>query len=117
MVGVVVICPIPQYLSSAKPPALVPESFAVTSSQSESSLSWLWKLFGANGRKEKTSTITIPKYVDRPTEDINLATALQYGMATGLPALSKFINEFVGKTYQPGFSDWTALIQTGNTDG
>lgn len=97
--------------------ALVPESFAVSSSQSESSLSWLWKLFGGSGRKEKTSTITIPKYVDRPAEDINLATALQYGMATGLPALSKFINEFVGKTYQPGFSDWTALVQTGNTDG
>ncbi len=101
---------------NAIPPALVPESFAITANQSESSLSWLWKLFGGSGRKEKTSTITIPKYADRP-EDINLATALQYGMATGLPALSKFINEFVGKTYKPAFSDWTTLIQTGNTDG
>ncbi|KAI0650413.1 PLP-dependent transferase [Trametes meyenii] len=95
--------------------ALVPESFAVSANHSESSLSWLWKLFGGSS-KEKTSPITIPKFTERP-EDVNLATALQYGTATGLPQLSKFINDFVGKVYQPAYSDWTTLVQTGNTDG
>ncbi|KAI9000704.1 PLP-dependent transferase [Trametes punicea] len=95
--------------------ALVPESFSVSNAQSESSLSWLWKLFGSS-RKEKTSTISIPKFPERP-EDVNLATALQYGTATGLPQLQKFINNFVEKIYQPGYADWTTLVQTGNTDG
>ncbi|KAI0329543.1 PLP-dependent transferase [Cubamyces sp. BRFM 1775] len=96
--------------------ALVPESFSVTNSQSESSLSWLWKIFGG-ARKEKTNTITIPKFTDHPQEEVNLATALQYGTATGLPQLQKFINNFVEKVYQPAYADWTTLVQTGNTDG
>ncbi|KAI0355373.1 PLP-dependent transferase [Trametes cingulata] len=96
--------------------ALVSESFSVSKAQPESSgLSWLWKLFGA--RKEKTTTITIPKFTDHPAEQVNLATALQYGTATGVPPLSKFISTFVEKVYQPGYSDWTTLVQTGNTDG
>lgn len=95
------------------PPALVSESFSISNTPSESSFSWLWKLFG--GRKEKTNTITIPKYPDQPT-DINLATALQYGTATGLPQLAKFINSFVEQVYQPAYEDWTTLVQTGNTD-
>ncbi|KAL7282645.1 hypothetical protein ACG7TL_004118 [Trametes sanguinea] len=95
--------------------ALVPESFSVTNTQSESSLSWLWKLFGSN-RKEKTNNITIPKFPEHPDE-VNLATALQYGTATGLPQLQKFINNFVKKVYQPAYEDWTTLVQTGNTDG
>ncbi|KAH9855019.1 PLP-dependent transferase [Lenzites betulinus] len=94
--------------------ALVSDSFAVNNQPSESSLSWLWKLFGSS-RKEKTNAITIPKYPTRPG-DVNLATALQYGTATGLSQLTKFISDFVGKVYQPGYSDWTTLIQTGNTD-
>ncbi|KAI0638513.1 PLP-dependent transferase [Trametes polyzona] len=94
--------------------ALVPESFSVTNTQSESSFSWLWKLFGS-ARKEKTSAIHIPKYPKHP-EDVNLATALQYGTATGLPQLTKFINNFVGTIYQPAYEDWTTLVQTGNTD-
>ncbi|CDO75895.1 hypothetical protein BN946_scf184523.g4 [Trametes cinnabarina] len=96
-------------------PALVPESFSVSDSQSESSLSWLWKLFGSS-HKEKTNSITIPKFPERP-EDVNLATALQYGTATGLPQLQKFINDFVKNVYQPAYEDWTTLVQTGNTDG
>ncbi|KAI0751113.1 PLP-dependent transferase [Daedaleopsis nitida] len=93
--------------------ALVADSFAVTN-QSGSSLSWLWKLFGA--RKEKTNTIVVPKY-PATKDDVNLATALQYGTATGLPQLQKFIKEFVGKVYDPAYSDCTQLVQTGNTDG
>ena len=96
-------------------PALVPDSFALDSSQSGSSFSWLWKLFGSSP-KEKTRPITIPKY-PATKDDVTLATALQYGTATGLPQLQKFINEFVEKTYQPAYSDWQTLVQTGNTDG
>ncbi|KAJ3014187.1 hypothetical protein NUW54_g1370 [Trametes sanguinea] len=88
---------------------------ATEQAPSESSLSWLWKLFGSN-RKEKTSSITIPKFPAHP-DDVNLATALQYGTATGLPQLQKFINDFVKKVYQPAYEDWTTLVQTGNTDG
>lgn len=88
----------------------------MTNSPSESSLSWLWKIF-SGARKEKTNTITIPKFTDHPQDEVNLATALQYGTATGLPQLQKFINNFVEKVYQPGYADWTTLVQTGNTDG
>ncbi|OBZ70291.1 Aromatic amino acid aminotransferase C56E4.03 [Grifola frondosa] len=94
--------------------ALVPESFSLSPVQQESSLSWIWKLFGAS--KEKTNPITIPKY-PTATDDINLAVALQYGMATGIPQLQKFVKEFVEKVYQPAYSDYTTLVQTGNTDG
>ncbi len=108
-------------LSASRPPddlvrftALVPDSFSLASNQSESSLSWFWKLFGS--RKEKTTSISIPKY-PATKDDITLKVALQYGTATGLPQLQKFINELVEKIYQPAYSDWTTLVQTGNTDG
>lgn len=97
--------------------ALVPESFALSTSYSNSStgLSWLWKLFGS-ARKEKTSPITVPKY-PATKDDVNLATALQYGTANGLPQLQKFIKNFVEQVYQPAYADWTILVHTGNTDG
>ena len=72
-----------------------------------------------------TSTITVPKYpADIP---INLSVLLQYGLVTGLPALSlisctseliidKFLLEFVEKVYTPGFKDYEILLSCGNTD-
>ncbi|KAI0776130.1 PLP-dependent transferase [Trametes elegans] len=109
--------PSPEYFPFAaiSGDALVPESFSVTNSPSESSLSWFWKLFGG-ARKEKTNTISIPKFADRPGE-LNLQTALQYGAATGLVQLQKFVHDFVERVYQPGYADWTILAHTGNTDG
>ncbi|EPQ59207.1 PLP-dependent transferase [Gloeophyllum trabeum ATCC 11539] len=95
---------------------LVPDSFPVSSSSQSSSLSWLWKIFGA-GSKEKTTSVSIPKYVKNPRDDVNLATALQYGTATGLVPLQKFLHEFVSKVYQPAYADFETLVQTGNTDG
>ncbi|EJF62296.1 PLP-dependent transferase [Dichomitus squalens] len=94
---------------------LHPASFSTSNDDNEESISWFWKLFGGS-RKEKTSPITIPKHPAKP-DDINLTVALQYGTATGLPQLQKFISEFVEKVYQPAYADWTALVQTGNTDG
>ena len=95
---------------------MVPDSFSTSNVHSEGSVSWLWKLFGGSSRKEKTTPITIPKYPAN-SGDINLAQALQYGTATGLPQLREFIHDFAGKVYQPAYSDWTTLVDTGNTDG
>ncbi|KIP08349.1 hypothetical protein PHLGIDRAFT_18957 [Phlebiopsis gigantea 11061_1 CR5-6] len=99
--------------------ALVPDSFSLHPAQpeEESSLSWVWKLFGASTRKEKTTAITIPKYASDPMNDINLAVALQYGTAQGILPLQKFLQEFSSKIYQPGYEDFTTLVHTGNTDG
>lgn len=95
--------------------ALVPDSFSLEPKQESSTLSWVWKLFGAG--KEKTNPITIPKYVSDPTKEVNLAVALQYGTAQGILPLQKFIKEFSGKVYQPAYEDFATLIHTGNTDG
>ena len=92
---------------------MIPDSFSVQP-KAESPLAWFWNLFGSG--KEKTTSITIPKYPTNP-EEVNLATALQYGTATGLPQLNKFVKEFVAKVYQPGYGDCTVLMDTGNTDG
>ncbi|KAJ7047399.1 pyridoxal phosphate-dependent transferase [Mycena alexandri] len=92
---------------------LVPNSFPVERKQEESSFSWLWKLLGAD--KEKTTPVTVPKYPVRP-EDINLATALQYGMSAGLPQLQKIVKEFSDKVYSPAYENYTCLLHAGNTD-
>ncbi|KAJ7129722.1 PLP-dependent transferase [Mycena epipterygia] len=91
---------------------LVSNSFPVDTQES-SSFSWLWKLLGAG--KEKTTSVTVPKYPVRP-EDINLATALQYGMSSGLPQLQKIVKEFTEKVYNPGYENCTTLLHAGNTD-
>ncbi|TFK55669.1 PLP-dependent transferase [Heliocybe sulcata] len=112
--------PNPSYFpfSSLSADALVPDSFPVsTSSSQSSSSSWFWKIFGAGQPKEKTSSVTIPKYAKDPRNNVNLATALQYGTATGLVPLQKFLQEFTAKVYQPAYSDFATLVQTGNTDG
>ena len=61
-------------------------------------------------------SITVPKF-PTSSDDINLAVSLQYGTAQGIVQLQKFMREFVAKVYQPGYSDCTTLIDTGNTDG
>ncbi|KAJ6599100.1 pyridoxal phosphate-dependent transferase [Mycena vulgaris] len=93
---------------------LVSNSFPVEPAQGTSSFSWLWKLLGAD--KEKTTSITVPKYPVRP-EDINLATALQYGLSSGIPQLQKIVKEFTDKVYKPGYENYTTLLHAGNTDG
>ena len=95
---------------------MVPDSFSLESPPQASSFSWFWKLLGAESPKPKTTPLVIPKYPTKK-EDINLAVALQYGTAQGIPQLQKFIKEFSGKVYQPAYADWTILVHTGNTDG
>jgi hypothetical protein len=92
------------------------DSFALDAVFEESSTSWFWKLFGASGKKEeKTTTMTIPKF---PTAmgQVNLATSLQYGAATGIVQLQAIFKEFSTKVYQPAYDDFATLIHTGNTD-
>jgi aromatic amino acid aminotransferase I / 2-aminoadipate transaminase len=95
---------------------LVHNAYSLNPQEEKSSLSWVWNLFGAGSSKEKTMNITIPKFVSKPQEEVNLATSLQYGPALGILPLSKFTREFVGKVFQPAYENWTTLITTGNTD-
>ncbi|KAJ7591099.1 pyridoxal phosphate-dependent transferase [Mycena floridula] len=106
--------PNPAYFpfSSLSAEILVSDSFPL-SDDSGSSFSWLWKLFGSGS--ERTSTVKVNKF-SKPGE-LNLATALQYGMATGLPDLQRIFKEFTTKVFQPGYSNFTTLVHAGNTDG
>ncbi|KAJ3768951.1 pyridoxal phosphate-dependent transferase [Lentinula raphanica] len=93
---------------------LAPDSFPLETGSKDSSLSWFWKLF-SRSEKERTSTFTVGKYPKHPG-DLNLESGLQYGLATGQPKLNEIIREFVGKVFQPAYSNWTTLVHTGNTD-
>lgn len=68
------------------------------------------------GTKEKTSALYVPKYPVKPG-DLNLAMALQYGMARGIPQLQEVTKEFTRKVYRPGYNNYTTLVRIGNTDG
>ncbi|KDR83779.1 hypothetical protein GALMADRAFT_110657 [Galerina marginata CBS 339.88] len=109
--------PSPDYFpfNTVKADILVSDSFSTKStSGTKSPLSWIWSLF--SGGQETTAPISIPKYPVNP-EDVNLATALQYGMARGIPQLMKVIGEFTAKVYQPGYANYATLLHAGNTDG
>ncbi|PPQ63863.1 hypothetical protein CVT24_009489 [Panaeolus cyanescens] len=80
----------------------------------KSGLSWLWNLFSSSN--STTLPITIPKYTSDPAS-INLATALQYGMARGLPQLQDFVKKFSKVVYQPAYEGYAVLLHAGNTDG
>lgn len=111
--------PSPAYfpVSDISANVLVPESFALSPTEPSTSLSWLWKLFGShNANKDKTQPVTIPKY-PAVEGDINLAVSLQYGQASAQSQLQDFLKRFISEVYRPAFEDWTALIDTGNTDG
>ncbi|KIJ70016.1 hypothetical protein HYDPIDRAFT_77313 [Hydnomerulius pinastri MD-312] len=111
--------PSPAYfpLSDITVNALVSESFALThAEQASSSVSWFWRLFGSRTTKEKTRSITIPKY-PAVAGEINFASALQYGAAVAQGPLQKFLRHFVAEVYQPAIEDYEILINAGSTDG
>jgi aromatic amino acid aminotransferase I / 2-aminoadipate transaminase len=56
------------------------DSYPVTPEQeaSASPFSWIWNLFSAPNKK-RMDKISVPKYVSDPINEVNLATALQYG--------------------------------------
>lgn len=105
-------------VSTLEADTLVSDSFSLKSSDfSTSSPSpsggWFWNIFGT--AKERIKHISVPKYA-RENSDLALSTTLQYGLANGAPQLQKFLHEFSGRVYQPGYEDWTILIHAGNTD-
>ncbi|KDN51005.1 hypothetical protein RSAG8_00634, partial [Rhizoctonia solani AG-8 WAC10335] len=92
---------------------LPPTAFSVGGS--DGVLSWLWSTLN---KKSKTQ-ITIPKYAD-PKDGpsaIQLSTALQYSMVAGLPAFVDFVRNFTLQVFQPAYSDFRILANSGNTDG
>ena len=111
--------PSPAYFpfSSISGEALAPESFALKDPEPSSTFSWFYKLFGAgSSAKERTFTVTIPKYSVDPG-DLALSTTLQYSPAVAIPQLQKFMDYFTSKVYQPAYEDFTTLVHIGNTDG
>lgn len=109
--------PSPVYFpfDNLKADVLVFDSFSTTTrTQNKGALSWLWGLF--SNTQTPTTPISIPKYAENPN-DINLAVSLQYGLATGITQLQKFIQEFSSKVYKPPYANPATLLHTGNTDG
>lgn len=93
---------------------MIPDTFPLETSKKGSSLSWLWNFI--SGAKEKTLALYIPKYPVK-SGDLNLATALQYGMARGIPQLQDITKEFTRKVYKPAYDNYKTLVHIGNTDG
>jgi aromatic amino acid aminotransferase I / 2-aminoadipate transaminase len=96
------------------------DSFPLDASRKAQS-SWFWRIFGSGSgaREEKSTRITIPKW---PAADADpsapiLASTLQYGQASGLPTLQKFLRDFSEQVYAPAYDDFVVLADTGNTDG
>lgn len=63
------------------------------------------------------STQSIPKWSESsdPTA-YQLSAGLQYTTANGVPALSKWCRDFTELVYRPGYSNWTTVLNSGNTD-
>ncbi|KAF8655284.1 hypothetical protein AX16_003183 [Volvariella volvacea WC 439] len=93
--------------------ALIPTSYA--NGESTGPLSRVWG-FLSYPFKEKTVPLSISKYPAKPGA-VNLADALQYSKATGLPQLKELIDDFTKDIYKPAYSDFVTLVEVGNTDG
>ena len=97
--------------------------YPLNSSSQPSSLtrvSWFWKLLGYkdNVPNKNQLEFTIKKWNDSDDPlNVNLATALQYGTAEGLPALKEFMHQFSQIVYQPALPNFATLIDVGATDG
>ncbi|KZV86025.1 PLP-dependent transferase [Exidia glandulosa HHB12029] len=93
--------------------AMAPDSYALQPTDAKpSKRGWFDWFMG----KERTTTITIPRFPTGPNE-MSLADSLQYGPATGVALLQTFINDFVERVYAPNYENWTTLVHVGNTDG
>ena len=89
--------------------ALAPPS---TPSTGPSPFSWLLNLFSSS-----TTRITVPKAAAPADGGLNLATALQYGPATGLSATQAWVRAFTTRAFRPAREDMATLVHTGATDG
>lgn len=98
-----------------------PDAFALDPIAEPSSLtspfSWLWSLLFSSRKDSKHFKISIPKYAARPDRELQLATALQYGTAQGLPQLRDFMLRFTRLVHRPPPEvKHEILVTTGNTD-
>jgi aromatic amino acid aminotransferase I len=113
--------PSPDYFpfTSVSADVLPTDAFPLDASRGTSSayspFGWFWRLFGTG--KDDTTCVQIPREPHQGDEGLNLATALQYGPATGMTRTQAFIREFTERIYAPAYSDWTTLVHAGNTDG
>ncbi|KAF9058171.1 pyridoxal phosphate-dependent transferase [Panaeolus papilionaceus] len=87
---------------------------ALSSRSRDSNLSWIWNLFSAPSTT--TLLLTVPKYPNNPG-DINLASALQYGLANGLPQLIDFATQLTKTVFKPAYKEYAVTLHAGNTDG
>lgn len=109
--------PSPDYFpwESISAEAMVPHAYPISTDSERSSasmLGWLWNLFQPS---IPTKTLTVPKYQVDPKKP-QLATALQYGTALGLPALQAFLVEFTKTVFQPPNPKTEIFIHAGSTD-
>ncbi|KAG8864615.1 hypothetical protein FRB96_005119 [Tulasnella sp. 330] len=80
-------------------------------------LGWIWRLLGyGGGSAPRTEDIHVPKYDSTGREANQLSVSLQYGMATGMSLLQKFILEFARRVHKPYLPTTMTLLNTGNTD-
>ena len=100
-------------------PLAIPRAALSPASTSSSPFRWLWRIFGGGGgRTDDAATHIEVPCEPRPDDGgVNLATALQYGPATGLTRTQEFFREFTERVYAPAYDDWTTLVHAGNTDG
>ena len=101
--------------TDAFPLSNTPLQTTSSASVSPSPLGWLWRrLFG---KDDGMTHVRVPLEPRDGDGGLNLATALQYGPATGLARTKAFFREFTERIYAPAYADWATLIDTGNTDG
>lgn len=110
--------PHPSYFpfDKIKVDALTSDTFSIDAHEtgSKGTLSWIWSLL--SNSKDNIMPISIPKYPENP-EDVNLAAALQYGLAKGLPQLQTIVHEFSMTVYKPAYANFATTLHDGNTDG
>lgn len=89
-----------------------------SSADSSSLVNWLLSFIGSpHVASDRTVHISVPKAPSAEDGGLNLSAALQYADATGMRPMRKFIREWTGLVYRPGFDDFTTLVHSGNTDG
>ncbi|GAA6038133.1 hypothetical protein JCM8097_007563 [Rhodosporidiobolus ruineniae] len=77
---------------------------------------WLLSFLPPYGQAaKKTDEWSVNKYETDPLK-VQLSSALQYGTATGLPALAAFLRTFTARVYRPAYKNYACLVNAGSTD-
>lgn len=110
--------PHPQYFPfcTLESALLSPDAFTSIEENGTSTLDLSIKA-GSNDAERAHDKLVVQKWPEHPGEEINLARALQYDMAKGLPNLQAFIYDYTARFFRPAYADFSVLVHTGNTDG